>query len=93
MVQVKIMKQRIEQKLAESLDIQHLEVIDDSASHVGHAGARVGGESHFNIIITSPDFAGKSKVIRHKLIYAALKEELEEQIHALSIKAFAPDEA
>ena len=86
------MKERIEQKLKEAISIDYIEVIDDSAAHAGHAGARDGGESHFNIIVTSPDFSGKSKVVRHKIVYSALKEELEEQIHALSIKAFAPGE-
>jgi len=69
-----------------------LDVIDDSARHAGHAGARSGGESHFTVIITSPAFKGASRVQRQRQVYAALAEELAGPVHALSVKASAPGE-
>jgi BolA protein len=70
-----------------------LDVIDDSASHAGHSGARAGGESHFTVKITSPAFAGATRVQRQRQIYAALAEELAGPVHALSVQATAPGEA
>jgi BolA protein len=69
-----------------------LEVIDDSAKHAGHSGARVGGESHFTVKITSPVFAGATRVQRQRQVYAALAEELAGPVHALSLQASAPGE-
>jgi BolA protein len=69
-----------------------LEVVDDSARHAGHAGARAGGESHFNVVIVSAAFEGLSRVQRQRGVHAALAEELAGPIHALSIKALAPGE-
>jgi BolA protein len=85
-------KDRIHAKLTENLSIQKLEVVDDSAKHAGHAGWKADGETHFNVKIVSNDFAGKSKVARHKMVYSALNEEMREKIHALSIVALTPDE-
>lgn len=87
------MIQRIRDKLTEALAPSRLEIEDDSARHAGHAGATPGGESHFNIVIESPAFAGASKVARQRLVYKALAEELAGPVHALSIKALAPGEA
>lgn len=84
----------IEKKLTDALAPISLEVIDDSASHAGHAGNPHGhGESHFHVNITSEAFAGKNRVARQRLVNAALREELSGPIHALSMKCFAPDEA
>jgi BolA protein len=69
-----------------------LDVIDDSAKHAGHAGARVGGESHFTVKITSPAFAGATRVQRQRQVYATLAEELAGPVHALSVQASAPGE-
>ena len=85
-------KDRIREKLSLKLTINKLEIEDDSAKHAGHSGSREGGETHFNIKVVSPDFIGKNKVARHKLVYDALKDEMKERIHALSIKALAPEE-
>ena len=79
-------------KLTEAFSPQRLEVTDDSAKHAGHAGARQGGESHFNVVIVSSAFEGASRVQRQRSIYAALAEELAGPVHALSIKALAPME-
>jgi BolA protein len=79
-------------KLIEAFSPQHLEVVDDSARHAGHAGAHEGGESHFNVVIVSQLFEGASRVQRQRSIYAALAQELAGPVHALSIKALAPQE-
>jgi len=62
-----------------------LEIRDDSARHIGHAGAREGG--HFHVTIASPAFAGRSQVQRHRMVYAAAAELMGRDIHALSIDA------
>jgi BolA protein len=82
----------IRDKLTATLKPLRLEVIDDSAQHAGHAGARPGGQSHFRVIIVSPLFAGLSRVARQQLVYAALTQELAGPVHALSITARTPDE-
>ncbi len=81
----------IEQRLRTALAPESLEIIDDSAAHAGHAGARDGG--HFTVGVVSAAFAGKTLIQRHRLIYAALADLMRRDIHALSInKAQAPDE-
>lgn len=70
-----------------------LVIIDDSAKHAGHAGAKPGGETHFTVKIVSDAFAGKNAVARHRMVYAALKPLLDEGLHALAIEAKAPTEA
>ena len=79
-------------KLTEAFSPQHLDVIDDSARHAGHAGAHPGGESHFNVVIVAPAFQGASRVQRQRSVYAALAEELAGPVHALSVRALAPGE-
>ncbi len=69
-----------------------LEILDDSHKHVGHAGAR-GGQGHFTVEVVSAAFAGKSPLARHRLVYAALGDMMQTDIHALAIRALAPDEA
>lgn len=83
----------IRDKLTTALKPIHLEVIDDSARHAGHAGARPGGQSHFRVLIVSSAFEGLSRVARQKLVYAALAQELAGSVHALSITTRTPDEA
>ena len=68
-----------------------LELIDDSAKHAGHAGARSGG-GHYRLLIVSAEFSGKSTLARHRLVYDALDELMRSKIHALSIQSLAPDE-
>lgn len=81
-------KARIEAALA-SLDPSHLEVIDDSGKHAGHAGARPEGETHYTIRIVSPALAGKSRVAAHREINALLGDEFATGLHALAIEAKA----
>jgi BolA protein len=83
--------QSIEQKLA-ALQPSRLELADDSALHAGHEGAR-GGGGHYRLVIVSPQFSGKSTVARHRMIYAALGPMMQQQIHALAIRAYATEEA
>ena len=66
---------------------------DQSHLHAGHAGARAEGETHFRVIAVTAAFAGLGRVDRHRLINAALKEELASRVHALAIVALTPDEA
>ena len=82
----------IRDKLTAAFRPERLEVVDDSARHAGHAGAREGGESHFNVVIVSAAFKGRNRIQRQRDIHTALSEELCGPVHALSIKAFAPDE-
>jgi BolA protein len=82
----------IRDKLTEAFAPTRLEVEDDSARHKGHAGAREGGESHFNVLIESPAFAGTPKVARQRMVYRALAAELAGPVHALSVRALAPGE-
>jgi BolA protein len=68
-----------------------LEVFDESHEHAGHAGAKDGG-GHYQLVIVSREFAGKSAVARHRLVYQALSDLMPGRIHALAIQAYAPDE-
>jgi BolA family transcriptional regulator, general stress-responsive regulator len=86
------MSERIERKLKEALAPRSLTITDDSHKHRGHAGWREGGETHFSVAILSDAFLGKSRVDRHRLVNAALAEELAEGVHALAISAKAPGE-
>jgi len=67
-----------------------LEIIDDSARHAGHAGAREGG--HFRIVVVAEGFAGRSQLERHRLVYAAVASLMGQGVHALSIVARTPEE-
>jgi BolA protein len=82
----------IRDKLEAAFTPDRLEIEDDSGRHAGHGGARPGGETHFNVVIVTPAFAGLSLVQRQRVIYAVLADELEGQVHALSIRALAPGE-
>jgi BolA protein len=81
----------IEQKLA-ALEPIRMELADESALHAGHAGAK-GGGGHYRLTIVSQQFSGKNTLARHRMIYAALGPMMQQQIHALAIRAYAPDEA
>jgi BolA family transcriptional regulator, general stress-responsive regulator len=79
-------------RLDSALEITHVELIDDSELHRGHGGYNPSGESHFTLRIESPAFAGKTRVDRQRMIYAALGDLMEARVHALSIRATAPGE-
>lgn len=78
-------------RLREALHPEDLEIVDDSAAHAGHPGAR-GGGGHYHIRIVSSVFAGKPLLQRHRLVYQAVDDLMPREIHALSIKALTPDE-
>jgi BolA protein len=86
-------RDELEALLNMSLHPDFLRVTDDSHKHAGHAGARPEGQTHFTVEITAPVFTGKSRVERHRLVYGALEGHFEAGLHALAIKARAPDEA
>jgi BolA family transcriptional regulator, general stress-responsive regulator len=79
-------------KLTAAFAPQRLQIVDESHRHAGHAGARPEGETHFNVEIVSAAFAGRSRVDRQRLVYAALAAELRERVHALALKTLTPDE-
>ena len=68
-----------------------LEVFDDSRDHAGHAGAK-GGGGHYQLVIVSRQFSGKNALARHRLVYEALSDLMPKRIHALAIRAYAPEE-
>jgi BolA protein len=76
--------------LERELAPQSLEIIDDSAKHAGHAGAREGG--HFRVMLVATAFKGRSQLERHRLVYAAVAPLMGQGVHALSIDARAPEE-
>ena len=65
---------------------QHIEVIDESEAHRGHAGYREGGGSHFRVRMRARTFAGQSRLARHRAVHAALGPELVARIHALALE-------
>ena len=81
----------IKQRLA-ALDPAWIELVDESESHRGHAGYRAGGNTHWRLAIVSPRFAGQTVVARHRMVYQALGNLMQNPIHALAITARTPDE-
>ena len=82
----------IKQRLVAALAPTQLELDDQSASHIGHAGHDGRGESHFALVIESAAFTGLSRVARQRAVYAALGELMDDRVHALTIRALAPGE-
>jgi BolA protein len=79
--------QALTQRLQERLNPVFLEVLDESAAHAGHLGADDSGMgTHFRVRIESPVFTGKSRVARHRLVYDALQEYMDQGLHALAIE-------
>ena len=79
-------------RLNSALSPTQIDLNDDSEQHRGHGGYNPAGESHFSLRIESVAFAGKSRVERQRMIYAALGDLMRERVHALSIRATAPGE-
>jgi BolA protein len=82
--------QRITMKLTQGFSPAALQVIDESHHHAGHSGSRLDGESHFRVVIVAEAFRGKSRVEQHRMVNAALADELKERVHALAIQSSAP---
>jgi BolA protein len=83
---VKKMEERLQ-----ALAPENIEILDESGKHAGHAGAK-GGGGHYELLIVSPRFAGCSTLVRHRLVYKALGDLMQKDIHALAIRALAPNE-
>jgi BolA family transcriptional regulator, general stress-responsive regulator len=89
----------MEEKLIAALAPLHLEIIDDSHKHAGHAHRMVEpghaqhvGDTHFRIHVVSAQFAGKSRIDRHRMVNALLADELAGPVHALQLTTKTPDE-
>lgn len=85
-------KQEMEALLQAAFAPTRLEVINDSAAHHGHAGDDGSGESHFTVVIESAAFAGVSRLQRQRKVIAALGDIVGQRVHAVAIKASAPEE-
>ncbi len=82
-----ITSQALTQRLQERLNPVFVEVLDESAAHAGHVGANDSGMgTHFRVRIQSAVFTGKSRVARHRLVYDALQEFIDQGLHALAIE-------
>jgi BolA family transcriptional regulator, general stress-responsive regulator len=82
----------IDNKLRAAFTPERLAIEDESSKHHGHAGWREGGETHFKVEIVSAAFDGQSRVARQRLVYAALKQELDAGLHALALTTLTPAE-
>ena len=69
-----------------------LDLVDESEQHRGHAGYAAGGNTHWRLSIVSPRFSGQSVVARHRMVYQALGNLMQNPIHALAITARTPEE-
>lgn len=79
-------RDQIVEKLSAEFAPSHLEVLDESQKHHGHAGWREGGETHFRVRIASERFSGLDRVARHRAVMSALSDELKGRVHALAIE-------
>jgi BolA protein len=84
---------RIKTKLTEALQPEVLDIEDESHKHAGHNPDAANGETHFKLKVVSDAFLGKSRIERHRMVFALLKAEQEEKIHALTLGLFTPEEA
>ena len=75
-----------------TLEPVELELVDESEQHRGHAGYAPGGSTHWRLSIVSPRFSGQSVVARHRMVYQALGNLMQNPIHALAITARTPEE-
>lgn len=82
----------LKERLEAALSPERLTIEDQSARHAGHAGTRAAGETHFAVVVVSAAFAGRGRVERQRMIYAAAGDLLRTDIHALSVAALAPGE-
>ncbi len=82
----------IKEKLTKAFAPSGMKVVNESHLHAGHAGSPGTGESHFAVVVVADAFAGKSRLERHRMVNAALADELAGGIHALAIRAMTPPE-
>jgi BolA protein len=81
----------IHEAIERALDAAHVEVIDHSASHAGHPGAATGG-GHYAVVVVSDRFRGLSRLAMQRLVYEALGDLMQTEIHALSMHTYTPDQ-
>ena len=81
----------IRQRLEAALSPESLHVEDEGHKHIGHDGAK-DGRGHFHVLVVSDQFQGKNPLQRHRLIYSAMGELMQTDIHALAIDAYTADE-
>ncbi len=82
---------KIRQKMTEQLGAEEIDIVDESWKHAGHAGA-AGGGGHFILRVVSRQFEGISRLNRNRMVFQALTQEMQGEIHALSVSALTPDE-
>ncbi|MCD6034838.1 MAG: BolA family transcriptional regulator [Rickettsiales bacterium] len=85
-------KERITHLVTETLHPLHLEVVDESYLHKGHAGYREGVQTHLRLTVVSTAFEGKSRVDRHRILHTLLDNELKNGVHALALVLHTPEE-
>jgi BolA family transcriptional regulator, general stress-responsive regulator len=83
--------ERIESRLRQELAPVHLEILDESSKHVGHAGAAAGG-GHFSCVVVSAAFHDRSTLERHRAVYRALGDLMKHEVHALALQTLDPTE-
>ena len=81
--------QRMQSLLEAALAPTAIEIVDQSHLHAGHAGAAT-GRGHFDLMIRTTSFAGKTPIQRHRMVFEALGDMMQTDIHALSIRAETP---
>jgi BolA family transcriptional regulator, general stress-responsive regulator len=84
--------EKIRLAIESALKPSRLEIVDQSHRHAGHVGAQ-DGRGHFDVLVVSEGFRGKLPLARHRLVFAAVGDLMQTDIHALSIKALTPDQA
>jgi len=82
---------RLRDRLRDGLAAAHVEVRDDSGQHVWHPGA-AGGAGHYDVVVVSTRFSGRDRVARHRLVYDAVGDLMPDEVHALAITAYTPEE-
>lgn len=83
---------QLETRLRARFNPQRLVIIDDSARHEGHSGARPEGETHFSVVIVSDYFSCQGRLARQRMVFDAIDNMLAGRLHALSVKALTPEE-
>ncbi|MFO1464703.1 MAG: BolA family protein [bacterium] len=89
---MKLQVEKLEEALTAALCPVFLEVLDDSAKHRGHAGARQGGGGHYLVTVVAPAFEGKTLVEQHRMVNEALKGLFGSEIHALALNTYSPSQ-
>lgn len=84
-------EERLLERLRSGLAAEHVALEDESARHVGHEGAR-GGAGHYAVVVVAARFVGLDQAARHRAVYAAVRDMMPAEIHALSIRTFTPEE-